>query len=113
MSPQQNAQDLQRDLRATLAARRELGPDYDEQFIQSLAERLTHQVTQAQMQAQAVQQRQHAHGALGHEERTAIAICSLIFGIPIIAISGGIAGPVGLICALAALVLINLAAGQL
>jgi hypothetical protein len=113
VSPQQNAQDLQRDLRATLAARRELGPEYDDQFIQSLADRLTRQVTQAQMQAQAVQQRQHARTTFSAEERTAIAICSLIFGIPIIAISGGIAGPIGLICALVALVLINLANAQM
>jgi hypothetical protein len=41
-------------------------------------------------------------------ETTGRMALTLIFGIPIIAIAGGIAGPVGLILALVALVLINL-----
>lgn len=103
---QPDMQELERELRATFAARHELGPEYDEQFIQRLAERLTAQVRQEVARAP----RAHAMG-LGAEQRTGIAICSLIFGIPLVAIAGGMAGPTGLIIAFVALVLINLAAG--
>ena len=103
---QPDSQDLQREIQATLSARRALGSEYDDQFIQRLVERLTAQVHQEVARAP----RPHASG-LSSEQRTGIAICSLIFGIPLVAIAGGIGGPVGLAVAFVALVLINLAAG--
>lgn len=109
MNPNPPHDDLRRDLQATLAARRELGPEYDEQFIQSLTDRLAAQIAQARQPLPAPP----PHNALGADQRTALAICSLIFGIPIVAISGGIGGPAGLFFALAALVLINVAATRL
>ena len=36
--------ELERELRATFAARRELGTEYDQQFIQRLADQMTKQV---------------------------------------------------------------------
>lgn len=103
---QPDTHDLQREIQATLSARRELGLEYDEQFIQRLAERLTAQVRQEVARAP----RPRAAG-LAPDQRTAVAICSLIFGIPLVAIAGGMAGPVGLVIAFVALVLINVATG--
>ena len=102
----QDSEDLKRELQATLTARHELGSTYDEQFIERLVERLTTQVRQEVARAP-----QPRSNALAPKDRTAIAICSLIFGIPLIAIAGGFAGPAGLIVAFVALVLLNVAAG--
>lgn len=102
----QDTEDFKRELQATLAARHELGNGYDDQFIERLVERLTAQVRQEVARAP-----QPRSNALAAKDRTALAICSLIFGIPLIAIAGGIAGPAGLIIAFVALVLINVGAG--
>jgi hypothetical protein len=102
----QDHDEIKRELQATLAARQELGATYDDQFIDRLVERLTAQVRQEM----ARMPRPHSP-ALPARERVPIAICSLIFGIPLVAISAGFAGPVGLIIAFLALVLINVAAG--
>ncbi len=107
MSPQPDAQELKRELQATLSARRELGPEYDDQFIERLVEKLTAQVRQEV--AQVPRPRAPAPSS---EQRTAIALFSFIFGIPLVAIAGGEVGPIGLIVAFVALVLINLAAGR-
>jgi hypothetical protein len=98
--------DIKHELQATLAARRELGDAYDDQFIERLVERLTAQVRQEVARAP-----RPRSTALSAKERAPIAVCSLIFGIPLVAISGSMAGPVGLLVAFLALVLINVAAG--
>jgi hypothetical protein len=105
-APRQDTEDLRRELQATLAARHEIGSAYDDQFIERLVERLTTQVRQEVARAP-----RPRSTALTGRERQPIAICSLIFGIPLVAIAGGIAGPFGLAIAFLALVLINLAAG--
>jgi hypothetical protein len=107
MVTQPDPQDLNHELQATLSARRELGPEYDDQFIARLSEQLTAQVRRDIANAP----RQHS-SALSTEQRTAIAICSLIFGIPLVAIAGGVAGGIGLAVAFVALVLVNLAAAR-
>lgn len=94
-------EDIRRDLQASLEARRELGPSYDEQFLDALVEKLNRQVQQTQ-QKQAVKS---AHS----EHSLALAICSLIFGIPIVAIAVGAAGIVGLIVACAMIMGVNIA----
>jgi hypothetical protein len=98
-------QDLQHELQASLAARRELGPAYDDHFIA----RLTDQIA-ARVRHEVALTPRARPSALSTDQRTAIAICSLIFGIPLVAIAGGMAGTVGLIVAFVALILINLAA---
>ena len=107
MMSQPYPQDLQQELRATLAARHELGPEYDEHFIA----RLTDQITSRVHQEVARTPRQRP-AALSADQRTSIAICSLIFGIPLVAIAGGLAGSVGVIVAFVALVLVNVAANM-
>jgi hypothetical protein len=103
MMPQSGAQDLQRELQATLSARRELGPEYDDQFIARLTDQIAARVRQEVAAAPRTRP-----AALSAGQRTAIAICSLLFGIPLVAIAGGIGGSVGLVVAFVALVLINL-----
>lgn len=105
MSPQQR-EDLQRDVAATLEARRELGPGYDDHFVQSLTERMMAQVRQemARVPAPALPR---SNNRLDRNQRTAVAICSLIFGIPLIAIAGGELGLTGLIVVGAMIALIN------
>jgi hypothetical protein len=96
-------EDIRRDLQASLEARRELGPEYDQHFLDALVEKLTRQV-QAQQPPQApVSSDQHAGESL------ALAICSMIFGIPIVAIAGGQAQLVGIIVACAMIFGVNLA----
>lgn len=80
MSPQQDPADLKHELQATLAARREMGPAYDEQFLDKLVERLTRQMQPAQPAPLPA-------NAPVASQRTAVAICSLIFGIPLVAIT--------------------------
>lgn len=103
---QPDPHDLAREIQATLAARHELGSQYDDQFIQRLVEQLTAQVRQEVARAPRARP-----SGLAADQRTGIAICSLIFGIPLVAIAGGIGGPVGLAVAFVAIVLINIAAG--
>ncbi len=103
--PSSDQDDLKHELQATLAARNELGSQYDEQFIERLAARLTEQV-----RAEAAKAPKPRSSALSPEQRIPIAICSLVFGIPLVAIAGG-NGISGVAIAFAALVFINIAAG--
>jgi hypothetical protein len=96
-------EDVRRDLQASLEARRELGPEYDQHFLDALVEKLTRQV-QIQQPAQ-VSASSDAHSG----ESLALAICSMIFGIPIVAIAGGEAQLVGIIVACAMILGVNLA----
>jgi hypothetical protein len=98
--------DFGRELQATLAARREIGQEYDDQFVARLADQLTARVRQEAARAP----RPH-HLGLSPEQRTAVAICSLVFGIPLTAIAADAAGGVGVFVAFVALVLFNIAAG--
>lgn len=101
--------DIRRDLQATLEARRELGPGYDEQFLNALVEKLTATVRQ---QIATAPRPPAPNNHLGRDQRTAIAICSLIFSIPLIAIGGGIAGLTGILLVAAMVVLVNLFAAR-
>jgi hypothetical protein len=106
MSPQQR-DDLQRDVQASLEARRELGPAYDDHFVQQLTERMMAQVRQEM--ARAPRPAPPRNSKLDHNQRTAVAICSLIFGIPLLAIATGMQGAFGLAAIVILIALINLA----
>lgn len=106
MSPQRNTSEIKREIEATLAARRELGPEYDEQFLNSLVDRLARPAP-----AQRAQLPQRSN-MLDSGQRLSLAICSLIFGIPLVAIGGGNGDLVGLIVVCAAILGINLAASR-
>lgn len=84
MATDPNSTDLKREIQATLAARRELGPDFDDHFLDRLVEQIKGN-SKAPVPAQPPGP--PSPHALSSEQRTGIAICSLIFGIPLVAIS--------------------------
>lgn len=100
MGPQQR-EDLQRDVQATLEAQRELGPGYDDHFVQSLTERMMAQVRQEMARVPAPKR----DNKLDRSQRTAVAVCSLIFGIPLVAITAS--NPLTFIGVIAMIALIN------
>lgn len=106
--PPANDDDVKRELQATLAARRELGPEYDEHFIQALTEKIMAQVRD-QIARTPAPAPPHPRG-LAADQRLALAICSLIFLIPLVAIAAGAFGAFGALSAFGAVVLINLLA---
>ncbi len=78
---------------AALAARRELGPDYEDELAERFAERI-----EARLRERAPAKR---------NESPAVVIISLLVAIPLIAIAGSTVGLAGVIVVCAALVLVN------
>ena len=110
--PQQNSEEIKRELQATLAARRELGTEYDDHFISALAEKLT---AQARQEIASAPHAQQPSNRLSQGQRKDVAICSLIFGIPIIAITVGAGGefaPIYFMTAVGMILLINVLAAR-
>jgi hypothetical protein len=106
-SPAQR-RELARDVRATLAARDEMGAatggTYDEQFIEALVERLLAQARREM--ATAPRQRT----GLTPDQRTGMGIVSVIMLIPLIAIAGAMFGVFGFIVICAAILGVNILA---
>jgi hypothetical protein len=85
------------ELRATLEARRELGPGFDDELVERFAERLEARLGQTS----------RPPATLTSEQRTGIAIVSVIAAIPLLGIASGSGVPgIALVCL--ALVLVNL-----
>lgn len=103
--PNADGQNLSRELQAALAARGELGPAYDEHLAQALADKILAQVRREMAAAPKPTPR-----GLTQDQRTGLAICSLIFLIPLVAILGGMFGGWGAAGALAAVLALNLLA---
>jgi ferric-dicitrate binding protein FerR (iron transport regulator) len=98
------------DLTAAMAARRELGPDYDDAFIETVVERI--EETLDARTAAAPRPRRHAPAPEprrgGERDHSlALAVLSLLAAIPLSAIGVVNAGLPGLIFALAGIALIN------
>jgi hypothetical protein len=106
MASQLPSNEIRHDVEATLSARRELGPEYDDHFIDTLTERLV------QRARQEVQRTPAPHQGLAPDQRVAVAICSLIFGIPLVAIATGIAGWPGLLLVCLMILGVNFAASR-
>jgi hypothetical protein len=93
------------ELAATLEARRELGPAYE----QALVDRLAHEVDQI-ISAQAERRVEYLrHERRGSKDSLALAIVSIGAGIPITAISAAIADGPGLVVAWLGIVGVNAA----
>ncbi|MGH2516667.1 MAG: hypothetical protein ACRDHP_13520 [Ktedonobacterales bacterium] len=75
MIPHPNPQtaEMKREIQAAMAARNELGPDYDDHFAQVLADKLAEQVRQQVAKAP------QPHTMLSSGQRTAVAIVSVVF----------------------------------
>jgi hypothetical protein len=106
MASQVPSNDVRHDVEATLAARRDLGPEYDEHFIDTLTERLVQRARQEVRSTPAPSEK------LTPDMRVAIAICSLIFGIPLVAIATGMAGTPGLVIVCLMILGVNFAASR-
>ncbi|TDE38523.1 hypothetical protein [Actinomadura sp. 6K520] len=96
------------DLAAAMAARRELGPEYDDAFIETVVERIQ-ETLEARPAAVPVQRTRpgplHGHG--GHDHSLAMAVLSLLAAIPLSAIAAVNAGLPGLFVVMTGIVLIN------
>jgi hypothetical protein len=98
--------EVRKDLRAAVAARQELGPEYEAEIIEGFLEKLD-----AQRRATALPEparpphpsREQDPGGL------ALAIVSVVVAIPITAISAAMIGPFGVLLGWAGLVMINVA----
>ncbi|MEV4750677.1 hypothetical protein ACFQVD_12055 [Streptosporangium amethystogenes subsp. fukuiense] len=94
-------------MRATLEARRDLGPEYETALIESFVSRLDATI------AHRVHAEMHAAGARGARKAgnpsIPIALGSMGFGIPLTAIAAAEAGSAGLLLAWGGIVAINVA----
>ena len=93
--------ETQKELDATLAARRELGPGHDEQLVAGFLDRIEKEIDRRVDERLAERGPARKGGSALHPGN--LAIC-----IPIIAIAGGIGHTAGLIVAFAALALVFL-----
>jgi hypothetical protein len=113
MTPQADSgevkREVKREIQATLAARRELGSEYDDQFLNALVEKLSQPGPAQRAQPPRLPQRSNS---LDAGQRLSLAICSLIFAIPLVAIAGGIGDLVGIIVVCFAILGINFAASR-
>jgi hypothetical protein len=106
------------ELSATVAARHELGKEYEPALVDALAERVE-QAIQARVEAQMAQSAQvpqHSTGApssvLPWGGRVAVAATSLGVAIPVTAIAGSAAGFGGILISWVGIVLVNVAAAM-
>lgn len=111
--------DLQKDLAATLHARRELGPEYESEladsFMAKLDQRIDGAVERRLRRGLAEQQMRVARGVRRPKgtdswgERFGFGIVSLVLAIPLSAIGGAFAGMTGLIATWVGIVGVNVA----
>jgi len=90
----------QDELHAVVAARRELGPEYEPELIDSFLERVERRV-----------EKRHGKAARrSHEADMPLVLGSLGLAIPLLAIAGAAAGVVGVALVCVAIVLVNVLA---
>jgi hypothetical protein len=108
----QDNQDIRQDMRATIEARRDLGPDYEAALVESFVERLDESI------ARRVRAEMHATGAQpyppppprkGGNGSIPIALGSMGLAIPLTAIAAQTSGTLGLLLVWGGIVAINLA----
>ncbi|MER5651103.1 hypothetical protein [Streptosporangium sp. NPDC002524] len=105
----QDYQDIRQDMRATVEARRDLGPEYETALIESFVSRLDATI------AHRVRSEMHAAGVPAAKPRKnpnssiPIALGSMGIGIPLTAIAAQTSGTAGLLLAWGGIVAINFA----
>ncbi|MGI5469132.1 hypothetical protein [Streptomyces sp. CA-132043] len=107
--------ELRKELDATLHARRELGPDYETELLDSFVEKLDRTVDQRVRRRLAERQMQVARGSRprqeglpgGFGERFGFAALSLVLAVPLSAIGVTHAGLVGLLVTWAGILGVN------
>ncbi|HLU70783.1 MAG TPA: hypothetical protein VKZ82_01270 [Nonomuraea sp.] len=106
----QQEKDVRDELRATIDARRDLGPEYETALVDSLADRLDAQIAarvEAELRLRGVEAKRKNDGP---RSIAPITLGSMGLGIPLTAIAASQAGTVGLIIVWVSIVLINIAA---
>jgi hypothetical protein len=101
--------EIRKDLRAAVAARQELGPEYESELIESFLEKLDARVTQNVPQRAPAPHEGKPHGRENDPGGLALAIVSVGAGIPITAIAAAQEGAFAMIICWGGLVGINLA----
>ncbi|NVI86360.1 hypothetical protein [Actinomadura sp. BRA 177] len=98
------------DLTAAMAARRELGPDYDDAFIETVVDRIEEALGARTAAAPRPRHRPAPEPQRGgeHDHSLAMAVLSLLAAIPLSAIAVVNAGLPGLLITIAGIVLVNL-----
>jgi hypothetical protein len=91
----------QEELRAVVAARRELGPEYEPELIDSFLERVERRLDQRH-------RGKAARSAKEHHAITPLVLGSLGLAIPLMGIAGAAAGAFGVAMVCVAIVLVNL-----
>jgi hypothetical protein len=89
------------ELQAHVAARRELGPEYEPELVDSFLERVEGKIDQRQRGKAARREPEH-------HTITPLVLGSLALSIPLIAVAGAQAGPFGVAMVCIAIVLVNL-----
>jgi hypothetical protein len=89
------------ELQAHVAARRELGPEYEPELMDSFLERIEKRVDERHGKAA-------RHETRPHTTITPLVLGSLALSIPLIAVAGAQAGPFGVAMVCIAIVLVNL-----
>ena len=95
-APHRPSEELRRDAEAALAARMELGPEYTEYVAANLAERVEELADEraAELRHEAdLANREQAAEQSGRKRQTALAIVSLVMGIPITGITASEVDP--------------------
>ncbi|MER7546925.1 hypothetical protein [Actinomadura sp.] len=99
------------DITAAMAARRELGPDYDDAFIETVVDRIEQaldaRAAAAPRPRPAPAPRYGADAGAGRDHSLAMAVLSLLAAIPLSAIGVVNAGLPGLLLVIAGIVLVN------
>lgn len=112
MAPEQIGE-TRKDLQAAVAARRDLGEDYESEVIDSFLARLDSRLAQRvdQVAATRADVRSARTAPTGRRDAsgTWVALASLAFGIPITAVASENAGIVGTMAAWAGIAAVNLA----
>jgi hypothetical protein len=90
------------ELRAALDARRELGPEYEPQIVDSFLEKVEKRLEERAGQRAVRRGREVEHRAV-----TPLILGSLGLSIPLIAIAGSVGGAVGVVAVCLAIVVVN------
>lgn len=103
---------IREDLRATIDARRDLGPDYEAALVDSFAERLDATIAarvRAEVDAYGPRPKSKKKSDGGGAAMIPIALGSMALGIPLTAIAGSYAEGPGILLVWIAIVIINIA----
>ena len=98
-----------RDYEALLATRGELGPDYERALVDSFADRMEKEIQRRVAATSGGVSKRYDRQEAAAKRQLALGIVSLGVGIPISAISAGIADLPGLVVAWAGIVSVNVA----